>query len=79
VCLSPRVLIQQIYKQYARNLNYNHSIRSFTEETLTIHEEITMQTLVVTPSFKRNTINAKKSLPSTSAHHLVQLKTPIGR
>jgi hypothetical protein len=52
-------LIQQIYKQYARNLNYNHSIRSFAEKTLTIHEEITMQTLVVTPSFKRNTINAK--------------------
>jgi hypothetical protein len=33
-----------------------------------------MQTLVVTPSFKRNTINAKKSLPSTSAHHLIQPK-----
>ena len=47
MCLSPRVLIQQIYKQYATNLNYNHSIRSFAEETLTIHEEITMQTLVV--------------------------------
>jgi hypothetical protein len=69
--LSLRVLIQQIYKQYARKLNYNHSIRSFAEETLTIHGEITMQTLVVTPSFKRNTINAKKSLPSTSVHHLV--------
>jgi ribosomal protein L40E len=52
-------LIQQIYKQYARNLNYNHSIRSFAEKTLTIHEEMTMQTLVVTPSFKKNTINAK--------------------
>jgi hypothetical protein len=72
-------LIQQIYKQYARNLNYNHSIRSFAEKTLTLHEEITMKTLVVTPSFKRNTINAKKYLPSTSAHHLVQLKTQIGR
>jgi hypothetical protein len=60
MCLSPRVLIQQIYNYYARNLNYNHSIRSFAEKTLTIHEEITMQTLVVKPSFKRNTINAKK-------------------
>jgi hypothetical protein len=77
--LSPRVFIQKIYKQYARNLKYNHSIRSFAEETLTIHEEITMQTLVVTPSFKRNTIKCQKSLPSTSAHHLVQPKTPIGR
>jgi hypothetical protein len=72
-------LIQQIYKQYARNLNYNHSIRSFAEETLTIYEEITMQTLVVAPSFKINTINAKKYFPSTSVHHLVQPKTPIGR
>jgi hypothetical protein len=69
MCLSPRVLIQQIYKQYARNLNYNHSIRSFAEKTLTIHEEISKQTLVVTPSFQRNTINAKKTLPSKVAHH----------
>jgi hypothetical protein len=46
------------------------------QKILTNHEEIIMQTLVVTPSFKRNTINAKKSLPSTSAHHLVQPKKP---
>jgi hypothetical protein len=32
VCLAPRLLIQQVYKQYARNLNYNHSIRSFAEK-----------------------------------------------
>jgi hypothetical protein len=78
VFFSLRVLIQKIYKQYARNLNYNHSIRSFVEEALTIHEEITMQTIFVTPSFERNTINAKKYIPSTSVHHLVQPKTPIG-
>jgi hypothetical protein len=32
MCLLPRVLIQQIYKYCARNLDYNHSIRSFAEK-----------------------------------------------
>ena len=45
-------------------------LRSFAEKTLTYHEEITLQTLVVNLSSREMPKNAKKILPSTSAPHL---------
>jgi hypothetical protein len=53
-------------------------LRSFAENTYT-SSKITMQTLVVTPSFKKNTIECQKSLPSTSVPSLIQPITQIGR
>jgi hypothetical protein len=40
--------------------------------------KITMQTLVVTPSFKKNTIECQKYLPSTSAPSSNHLITQMG-
>ena len=49
--------------------NYNHSFKKFCRKLLTYHQEISMQTLVVTPSFKRNAKTCQKDPPSTSAYH----------
>jgi hypothetical protein len=44
-------------------------LRSFAEKTLTYHEEIALQTLVVNLPSREMPKIAKKSLPSTSAPH----------
>ena len=49
--------------------NYNHSFKKFCRKLLTYHQEISMQTLVVTSSFKRNAKTCQNSSPPTSAHH----------
>jgi hypothetical protein len=45
-------------------------LRSFAENTLTYHEEIAMQTLVVNLTSREIPNIPRKSLPSTSAPHL---------
>jgi hypothetical protein len=55
-------------------LDYNHSFKKFCRKILTIHQEITMQTLVVTPSFKRN---AKICQKMSSLNKCASLNQPI--
>jgi hypothetical protein len=52
-----------------KKLNYNHSFKKFCRKILTIHQEISMQTLVVTPSIKREAKTCQNNPPSTSVHH----------
>jgi hypothetical protein len=54
-------------------------LRSFAEKTLTYHDEIALQTLVVNLPSREMPKNAKKSLPSTSVPHLKRTNTQQGR
>jgi hypothetical protein len=44
-------------------------IQEVLQKILTYHQEKSLQTLVVTPSIKRNAKLCQENPPSTSAHH----------
>ena len=53
--------------------------KSFAERTLTYHDEIALQTLVVNLPSREMPKYAKKILPSTSAPHSKRTNTQVGR